>query len=49
MEKGVDFYYYKVDRTGKIIRFSVKGLKGMTPDEMVTYTFMGCNYCSDSG
>jgi hypothetical protein len=36
MEKGVDFYYYKVDRTGKIVRFSVKGLKGMTPDEMVT-------------
>ena len=35
MDKGVDFHYYRIDRAGEIVKFSVKDLKGITPIEFV--------------
>ena len=35
MSKGIDFKYYKVDKTGKITRFSITGFKGMELTEFI--------------
>ena len=35
MSKGIDFQYYKVDKTGKITRFSITGFKGMELNEFM--------------
>lgn len=35
MSDGINFQYYKVDRSGKITKFSITGYKGIEPSEII--------------